>query len=110
MVYHDKCGASQIPYTLNNDKKNLSANIRYKKPQMTDVSSCNPWMWNYSPEVTAKTNYFIWLVGWLCLTSHRHRGHSETAPQFTVPCEGRNVCWFADYQTFQTGSKRSITT
>ena len=25
----------------------------------------------------------------LCLTSHRQRGHSETAPPFTVPCEGR---------------------
>ena len=21
-----------------------------------------------------------WLVGWLCLTSHRQRGHLETAP------------------------------
>ena len=29
-----------------------------------------------------------WLVGWLCLTSHRQRGHLETAPPFTVPCEG----------------------
>ena len=27
-------------------------------------------------------------VGWLCLTSHRQRGHLETAPPFTVPCEG----------------------
>ena len=32
---------------------------------------------------------FQWLVGWLCLTSHRQRSHLETAPQFTVPCEGR---------------------
>ena len=32
-----------------------------------------------------------WLVGWLCLTSHRHRGHLETAPPFTVPCEGREA-------------------
>ena len=31
------------------------------------------------------------LVGWLCLTSHRHRGHLETATPFTVPCEG-NSC------------------
>ena len=23
--------------------------------------------------------------------SHRHRGHLETAPPFTVPCEGREV-------------------
>ena len=30
-----------------------------------------------------------WLVdvGWLCFTSHRQRGHLETAPPFTV--EGR---------------------
>ena len=28
------------------------------------------------------------LVGLLCLTSHRQRGHLETAPPFTVPCEG----------------------
>ena len=31
------------------------------------------------------------LVGCLCLTSHRQRGHLETAPQFTVPCEGREA-------------------
>ena len=30
-----------------------------------------------------------WLVG--CLTSHRQRGHLETAPPFTVPCEGREA-------------------
>ena len=28
---------------------------------------------------------------WLCLTSHRQRGHLETAPPFTVPCEGREA-------------------
>ena len=33
------------------------------------------------------------LVGWLCLTSHGQRGHLETAPPFTVPCEGREA-WF----------------
>ena len=33
----------------------------------------------------------ILLVGWLCFTSHRQRGHLETAPPFTVPCEGREV-------------------
>ena len=31
--------------------------------------------------------------GWLCLTSHRQRGHLETAPPFTVPCEGCEA-WF----------------
>ena len=38
-------------------------------------------------------NFYIhgvsWLVGWLCLTSYRQRGHLEMAPPFTVPCEGR---------------------
>ena len=29
------------------------------------------------------------LTGWLCFTSHRKRGHLETAPPFTVACEGR---------------------
>ena len=33
----------------------------------------------------------VWLVGWLCLMSHRQRGHLETAPPFTVPCEGREA-------------------
>ena len=34
----------------------------------------------------------LWkLVGWLCLTSHRLRGHLESAPPFTVPCEGREA-------------------
>ena len=28
---------------------------------------------------------------WLCLTSHQQRGHLETAPPFTVPCEGREA-------------------
>ena len=29
----------------------------------------------------------------LCLTSHRQRGHLETAPPFTVPCEGHEACF-----------------
>ena len=28
-------------------------------------------------------------IGWLCFTSHRQRGHLETAPPFGVPCEER---------------------
>ena len=28
--------------------------------------------------------YFVH-VGWLCFASHRHQGHLETVPQFTVP-------------------------
>ena len=31
------------------------------------------------------------VIGWLYLTSHRQRGHLETAPPFTVPCEGREA-------------------
>ena len=30
-------------------------------------------------------------VGWLCLTSHRQRGHLDMAAPFTVPCEGREA-------------------
>ena len=36
----------------------------------------------------------IGLVGRLCFTSHRQRGHLETAPpftMFTVPCKGREA-------------------
>ena len=31
------------------------------------------------------------LVDWLCLTSHRQRGHLETTSPFTVPCEGHEA-------------------
>ena len=31
------------------------------------------------------------MVGWLCLASHRQRGHLKSVPQFTVPCERREV-------------------
>ena len=31
------------------------------------------------------------MVGWLCSAPHRQRGHLETAPPFTVPCEGREA-------------------
>ena len=34
-------------------------------------------------------------VGWLCLPSHRQRGHLETAPPFTVPCKGRKGRFYA---------------
>ena len=34
---------------------------------------------------------YTFKAGWLCLTSHRQRGHLETAPPFTVPCEGREA-------------------
>ena len=35
--------------------------------------------------------YIVGKVGWLCLTSHRQRGHLEMAPLSTVPCEGREA-------------------
>ena len=43
------------------------------------------------PEIRKHTDNYMDLVmvGWLCLTSHRQRGHLETA--FTVPCEGREA-------------------
>ena len=31
----------------------------------------------------------LFIVGWLCFMSHRQRGLLQTAPPFTVPCEGR---------------------
>ena len=34
------------------------------------------------------------LVGWLCFTSRRQRGHLETAPTFTLPCEGHEARFF----------------
>ena len=42
-----------------------------------------------------------WLVGWLCLTSHRQGGHLETAPPFTVPCEGHEALLY----TVSTGNR-----
>ena len=44
----------------------------------------------YDLQVFRKGDYVLLfaLFVCLCLTSHRQRGHSETAPPFTVPCEG----------------------
>ena len=42
-------------------------------------------------ETEGCTYSFGWLVGWLGLTTHRQRGHLETAPLFIVPCEGREA-------------------
>ena len=48
-----------------------------------------------SPRCTQKTHtstrvtiHRCIFFGWLCLMSHRQRGHLQTAPPFTVPCEG----------------------
>ena len=35
--------------------------------------------------------YCCGMVGWLCFMSLRQRGHLETAPPFTVPCEGHEA-------------------
>ena len=35
--------------------------------------------------------HVCWLGGWLCLTTHRQRGHLEMASPFTVPYEGRGA-------------------
>ena len=35
-------------------------------------------------------NQKMFLAGWLCFTYHRQQSHLETAPPFTVPCEGRD--------------------
>ena len=43
----------------------------------------------YKTEISTVSNTLkSKLVGWLCLTFHRQRGQLETAPPFTVPCEG----------------------
>ena len=34
------------------------------------------------------------MVGWLCLMSHRQPGHLDTAPPFTVPCEGHEAHFY----------------
>ena len=48
-------------------------------------------IWPRMLKLSVYTLYGKRLVGWLCLTSHRQRGHLETAPPFTVPCEGREA-------------------
>ena len=36
-------------------------------------------------------------VGWLCFTSHRERGHLETAPLFTVPSKGHEAQFYTPF-------------
>ena len=47
--------------------------------------------YNVYHEYNGILSWLICLFVCLCLTSHRQRGHSETAPPFTVPCEGREA-------------------
>ena len=47
----------------------------------------------------------IWYIAcWLCLTSHRQRGQLETAPPFTVPCEGREASFL--YRSHRESNRR----
>ena len=50
---------------------------------------CNSYLYDF--KCLTYSIVICWLVGWLCLTSHRQRGHLDTAPPFTVPCEGREA-------------------
>ena len=59
------------------------------KRQSQDSSQIHPAV-SKKGTCTSDVGWLVgWLAGWLCLTSHRQRGHLETAPPFTVPCEGR---------------------
>ena len=66
---------------ISNQKPNSMSKLRYHS--LLDTPS------NFLRDLTKMK--IINLVGWLCLTSHRQRGHLETAPPFTVPCEGREA-------------------
>ena len=49
----------------------------------------------------------VWVVdGWLCITSHRQRGHLETVPPFTVPCEGSEAPFYTVPIGNRTPSRR----
>ena len=52
--------------------------------------TCDSRVCTYADELSAAQYgpLFGWLVSWLCLTSHRQRGHLEMAPPFIVPCKG----------------------
>ena len=74
------CVMKQI-LMISNQKPNSMSKLRYHS--LLDTPS------NFLRDLTKMK--IINLVGWLCLTSHRQRGHLETAPPFTVPCEGREA-------------------
>ena len=68
---------------------------------LLSVTDGTPYIYtNPSQDVTMLMIYlaFSGLVGWLCFTSHRQRGHLETAPPFTVPCEGREARFYPSIQ------------
>ena len=56
----------------------------------TDATRGQVWSYMYVPHISV-ASIWTWLVGWLCFTSHRQRGHLEMAPLFTVPCEGHEA-------------------
>ena len=61
------------------------------RPGREPMTSCmrDGHAYHYPPP--PRRGHVVMLVGWLCLTSHRQRGHLETAPLFNVPCEGREA-------------------
>ena len=64
----------------------------------------NPAILVTSRKINTRPYYYNLLnikVGWLCFTFHRQQGRLETAPPFTVPCEGRED-WF---YTILTGNR-----
>ena len=72
-------------------------NLRYSSHILSGSQGKNRRTLHICPVKRPDTNHvhtvkkYNMLVGWLCLTSHRQRGHLETAPPFTVPCEGREA-------------------
>ena len=57
--------------------------------QTSEERRCSGVDWSTTSSIRHRR--YSQLLGWLCLTSHRQRGHLETAPPFTVPCKGREA-------------------
>ena len=51
---------------------------------------CQWWMKGIK-NITTSPDKFWRQICWWCFTSYRQRGHLEMAPQFTVPCKGREA-------------------
>ena len=72
------CWSIVIITTFSNSGEGFSSYIHYWKTNNTGIVI----------DCAVKQ---VRLVGWLCLTFHRQRGHLEMAPPFTVTFEGREV-------------------
>ena len=48
----------------------------------------------------------IWLVGWLCFTSHRQRGHLEMAPTNSYCSFCKNIIWLVGWLCFTSHRQR----